>query len=111
MVGLVAELESMPPSGFARVRLRGFEVAVSLGLRLEKRKGFGLVNLGLRGGDEREHRLAERFGAWLSRSIPLLKCFCFLCFWLWTVWSLWRVSVSIGFLRGHEVVTLIFGRQ
>lgn len=67
----------MPPSGFARVRLRGFEVEVSLGLRLEKRKGFGLVNLGLRGEDEREHRLAERFGAWLSRSISLLKCYCF----------------------------------
>lgn len=79
MVGLVAELESMPPSGFARVRLRGFEVEVSLGLRLEKRKGFGLVNLGLRGEVEREHRWAERFGAWLSRSISLLKCFCSSC--------------------------------
>lgn len=95
MVGLVAELESMPPSGFARVRLRGFEVEVSLGLRLEKRKGFGLVNLGLSGEDEREHRLAERFGAWLSRSISLLKCCCFCC------------ACGYGWF-GHAGVSIVF---
>lgn len=85
----------MPPSGFARVRLRGFEVEVSLGLRLEKRKGFGLVNLGLSGEDEREHRLAERFGAWLSRSISLLKCCCFCC------------ACGYGWF-GHSGVSIVF---
>lgn len=61
----------MPPSDLASVRLMGLEVEVSLGLRLKKRKGFGLLNLELRGEDEMEHLFADRFGAWLSRSISL----------------------------------------
>jgi hypothetical protein len=76
----------MPPSDLASVRLMGLEVEVSLGLRLEKRKGFGLLNLELRGEDEMEHLFADRIGAWLSRSISLYLSlcvygwFCGLCF-------------------------------
>lgn len=58
----------------ARVRFkRG--LGLNLGLRLEKRRGFGLLNLGM-GGEEREHLLADRapLGAWPSTSISRSFC-------------------------------------
>lgn len=67
----VVELESTPFSALASVRLRGFagfNLGANLGLRLEKRGGFGVVNVV---GDLRELLLADRAppGAWLSTSI------------------------------------------
>lgn len=77
---VAAEVESMPPSAFASVILRDFKafaLEANLGLRLEKRGGFGFVNLG---GDEREQRLADKapLGAWPSTSIFALSVLLFL---------------------------------
>lgn len=66
------EAESTPPLAFTSVILRDFEGFTLeknlLGLREEKRGGFGFENFG---GELREHRRADKAppGAWPSTSI------------------------------------------
>lgn len=79
MVGEELEISCL----VARVRFkRGLEQ--NLGFRLEKRRGFGLLNLETV-GEAREHLVADRapLGAWLSTSISSFFASFHFCAQVW----------------------------